>query len=70
MCWCASLGEILSTLGFPRGHRTPSLATPVPPSSLQATPDIAVLLSLRQSGVQHLSYPPVLGLIRARARCH
>ena len=41
----------------------PSLATPVPPSSLQTTPDVPVLLSEGQSGVQHL-----LGLIRGVRR--
>ena len=37
----------------------PSLATPVPPSSLQTTPECPVLLSGAQSGFRHL-----LGLIR------
>ena len=48
--------------GHPHPNRfrlLPSLATPVPPSSLQTTPDVPVLLSEGQSGVQHL-----LGLIR------
>ena len=38
----------------PKLRLLPSLATPVPPSSLQTTPEVPVLLSEVQSGVQHL----------------
>ena len=58
----------MGTEGFP-GVTAPKLFSPTsvagyagPPSSLQITPDSAVLLSAGQSGVQH-----VLGLIRGYA---
>ena len=41
----------------------PSLAMPVPPSSLQTTPEVPVLLSEVQSGVLHL-----LGIILGAPR--
>jgi hypothetical protein len=57
----------MGSLGFPRGTATilrllPSLDTPVPPSSSQAAPEVLILLSGIQSGVQ------LLGLIRGGTR--